>query len=245
MCSSDLLSYYGFDLYKKRMLPSLLRELLKIGFGWIRLHYLYPAGFNKEVIEIIRDNPSICKYIDIPVQHITDRMLKIMKRSYSRAQTESILERIRTGIPGVAIRTTLIVGHPGETEEDFLELKDFVRRFRFERLGVFTYSHEEGTASYGNYEDEIPPETKEKRAAEIMELQHSIAAEMNERMKGKLTEVLIDRREGNFYTGRTRFDSPEVDQEVFIPAEYKLKPGNFYRVLITHSDNYDLFGKPV
>ncbi|MBN1107661.1 MAG: 30S ribosomal protein S12 methylthiotransferase RimO [Bacteroidales bacterium] len=239
------LSYYGIDLYRKQMLPSLLRELLKIGFGWIRLHYLYPANFTEELLEIIRDNPSICKYIDIPVQHITDRMLTIMKRSHTRSVTESTLEKIRKGIPGAAIRTTLIVGHPGETEEDFIGLKEFVRRFRFERLGVFTYSHEEGTASYENYEDEIPPETKERRAAEIMELQQSIAAELNERMTGQVIEVLIDRREGNFFAGRTQFDSPEVDQEVLIPAEYNLKPGSFYRVLITHSENYDLFGKPV
>lgn len=239
------LSYYGIDLYRKQMLSSLVRELVRIDIDWIRLHYLYPANFPEELIEVIRDNTRICKYIDIPIQHITDRMLGIMKRSHDRAGTESILYRLRNEIPGSAIRTSLIVGHPGETEEDFLELKEFIRKFRFERLGVFTYSHEEGTSSYENQSDEIPDETKERRAAEIMELQQSISAEMNEDMVGKMVDVLIDRREEQFFAGRTQFDSPEIDQEVLIPVEYNLKSGNFYRVMIMQAEDYDLLGKPV
>jgi len=240
------LSYYGLDLYKKQMLPELVRELLKIeSFDWIRLHYLYPANFPVELIPLIRDNPRICRYIDIPVQHISDRMLRIMKRSHGREDTIAILNRLRSEIPGSVIRTTLIAGHPGETAEDFQELKDFVSQFRFNRLGVFAYSHEDGTYSYLNYNDDIPDEVKESRVAEIMELQQSISAELNEKLTGQILKVLIDRREDRFFTGRTEYDSPEVDQEVLIPVEYNLKPGSFYRVMITQSSDFDLFGKPV
>ena len=240
------LSYYGLDLYKKQMLPELVRELLKIeSFEWIRLHYLYPANFPVELIPLIRDNPRICRYIDIPVQHISDRMLGIMKRSHGREDTIAILNRLRSEIPGSVIRTTLIAGHPGETAEDFQELKDFVSQFRFNRLGVFAYSHEDGTYSYLNYNDDIPDEVKESRVAEIMELQQSISAELNEKLTGQILKVLIDRREDHFFAGRTEYDSPEVDQEVLIPVEYNLKPGSFYRVMITQSSDFDLFGKPV
>ena len=240
------LSYYGLDLYKKQMLPELVRELLKIeSFEWIRLHYLYPANFPVELIPLIRDNPRICRYIDIPVQHISDRMLRIMKRSHGREDTIAILNRLRSEIPGSVIRTTLIAGHPGETAEDFQELKDFVSQFRFDRLGVFAYSHEDGTYSYQNYNDDIPDEVKESRVAEIMELQQSISAELNEKLTGQILKVLIDRREDRFFAGRTEYDSPEVDQEVLIPVEYNLKPGSFYRVMITQSSDFDLFGKPV
>jgi len=239
------LSYYGIDLYKKQMLPELVRELLKIeSFEWIRLHYLYPANFPIELIPLIRDNPRICRYIDIPIQHISDRMLGIMKRSHGREDTIAILNRLRYEIPGSVIRTTLIAGHPGETEEDFKELKDFVSQFRFDRLGVFGYSHEDGTYSYLNYSDDIPDKVKESRVAEIMELQQSISAELNEKLNGKIIKILIDRREDLFYAGRTEYDSPDVDQEVLIPVEYNLKPGNFYRVMITQSSDFDLFGKP-
>jgi len=240
------LSYYGLDLYKKQMLPELVREILKIeSFEWIRLHYLYPANFPVELIPLIRDNPRICRYIDIPIQHISDRMLGIMKRSHGREDTIAILNRLRSEIPGSVIRTTLIAGHPGETAEDFQELKDFVSQFRFDRLGVFAYSHEDGTYSYLNYNDDIPDEVKESRVAEIMELQQSISAELNEKLTGQILKVLIDRREDRFFAGRTEYDSPEVDQEVLIPVEYNLKPGSFYRVMITQSSDFDLFGKPV
>jgi ribosomal protein S12 methylthiotransferase len=240
------LSYYGLDLYHRQMLPQLVHRLLDIkSFDWIRLHYLYPANFPEELIEIIRDNPRICKYIDIPIQHITDRMLSIMQRSHNSSGTRTILNRLRKEIPGAVIRTTLIAGHPGETEEDFLELKNFVREFRFERLGVFTYSHEEGTPSYERFADEIPSMIKDRRASEIMELQQEISAEINSGMTGKIVSVLVDRREEEFFAGRTEHDSPEVDQEVLIPAEYNLKPGNFYRVMIEQSEDFDLFGRPV
>ncbi|HZL76142.1 MAG TPA: 30S ribosomal protein S12 methylthiotransferase RimO [Bacteroidales bacterium] len=240
------LSYYGLDLYKTQKLPELVTELLKIeSFEWIRLHYLYPANFPLELIPIIRNNPRICRYIDIPVQHISDKMLWMMKRSHNRSETLAVLHKLREGIPGSVIRTTLIAGHPGETEDNFNELMEFVGEFRFDRLGVFAYSHEEDTYSYNNYKDEIPEEVKESRVSAIMELQQRISAELNEKYAGKVLKVLIDRREGEFFAGRTEYDSPEVDQEVLIPAEYDLKPGNFYQVLITQITEFDLFGKPV
>jgi ribosomal protein S12 methylthiotransferase len=240
------LSYYGLDLYKKQMLPSLVSDLVKImKFEWIRLHYLYPANFPEELIDLIMDNRSICRYIDIPVQHISDKILTLMKRSHNRVETESILNRLRKGIPGAAIRTTLIAGHPGETEKEFNELKEFIREFRFDRLGVFAYSHEEGTSSYERFQDEIPEEIKQSRVSEIMAIQQEISAELNDKLVGRTLKVLIDRREEEFFTGRTEYDSPEVDQEVLVPAEYELKPGNFYYVLVTQSTDFDLFGKPV
>lgn len=240
------LSYYGLDLHKKQKLPELITELLKIkDFEWIRLHYLYPANFPEELIGLIRNNPRICRYIDIPIQHISDKMLGIMKRSHNRKETIDILEKLRRGIPGAVIRTTLIAGHPGETENEFDELADFVRKFRFDRLGVFAYSHEEGTPSYSNLNDEIPEEVKQFRVSELMRIQQEISSSLNENLVGKTLKVLIDRREGDFYTGRTEYDSPEVDEEVLLPADYKIKPGNFYQVLITHTSEFDLFGKPV
>ncbi len=240
------LSYYGLDLYKMQMLPSLISELLKIeSFEWIRLQYLYPGNLPPEIIPLIRKNLRICRYIDIPIQHISDRMLGLMKRSHDRRETEQILGMIRNILPGSAIRTTLIAGHPGETEKEFLEMKEFIKEFRFDRLGVFAYSHEEGTFSYNNYNDEIPEEIKQARISELMEIQQEISAELNRNLVGSTLKVLIDRREDEFYAGRTEFDSPEVDQEVLIPAEYDLKPGNFYELLITQSTDFDLFGKPV
>lgn len=239
------LSYYGLDLYKKQFLPELVTELLKIeSFEWIRLHYLYPANFPMELIPLIRDNPRICRYIDIPIQHITDNVLGLMRRSHNRQETESVLNKLRKEIPGAVIRTTLISGHPGETEQDFLELKEFISRFRFDRLGVFVYSHEEDTYSYNNYEDEIPETLKESRVSELMELQQSISAELNESYVGKEFKVIIDRKEGEFFVGRTEYDSPEVDQEVLISVDHKLKPGNFYNILITQSTDFDLYGIP-
>jgi ribosomal protein S12 methylthiotransferase len=238
------LSYYGLDLYKNQALPELVRQLLKIeSLEWIRLHYLYPANFPMELIPMIRDNPKVCRYIDIPVQHITDNMLHLMKRSHNRKETELILNRLRKEIPDAIIRTTLIAGHPGETEDDFIQLKEFISTFRFNRLGVFAYSHEEDTYSYNKYKDEIPAEVKESRVAELMELQQNISAELNEELVGRTLKVIIDRREGEFYIGRTEYDSPEVDQEVLIPAEHKLIPGNFYNIKITKSVDFDLYGE--
>ena len=240
------LSYYGLDLYRRQALPELITELLKIeSFEWIRLHYLYPANFPMELIPLINENPRICRYIDIPVQHITDNMLDIMKRSHNRRDTLSILNTLRKEIPGAVIRTTLIAGHPGETEKDFLELKEFITDFRFDRLGVFAYSHEEDTYSYLEYRDEIPSDIKESRVAELMEIQQNISAELNESYTGKIFKVIIDREEGEFFVGRTEFDSPEVDQEVLIAAEYNLKAGEFYNILITKSTEFDLYGEPV
>ena len=240
------LSYYGLDLYKRQVLPELVTELLKIeSFEWIRLHYLYPANFPAELIPIIRDNPKICRYIDIPIQHITDNMLDKMKRSHNREETLAILNRLRNEIPGAVIRTTLIAGHPGETEEDFNELRDFITEFRFDRLGVFAYSHEEDTYAYKEYEDDVPQEVKESRVAELMEIQQNISADLNELSVGKTFKVIIDRKEGEFYVGRTEFDSPEIDQEVLIADEFDLKPGNFYNILISKSTEFDLYGIPV
>ena len=239
------LSYYGLDIYKKQALTELVSELLKIeSLEWIRLHYLYPANFPLSLIPLIRDNPRICKYIDIPVQHITDNMLGLMRRSHDRLETEAVLRQIRNEIPEAVIRTTLIAGHPGETEEDYRELLEFITSFRFDRLGVFAYSHEEDTWSYKNMEDEIPQEVKEARVAELMEIQQNISAELNEKRIGKICKVLIDRKEGEYFIGRTEYDSPEVDQEVLIPLEYNLKTGNFYNILITESADFDLYGRP-
>ena len=240
------LSYYGLDIYRKQALPELVTELLKIeSLEWIRLHYLYPANFPVELIPVINENSRICRYIDIPIQHITDNMLDIMKRSHNREETVAILNKLRNEIPGAVIRTTLIAGHPGETEQDFLELKDFISEFRFDRLGVFAYSHEEDTFSYKEYKDEIPDEVKESRVADLMEIQQNISAELNESLVGKVFKVIIDRKEGEFFVGRTEFDSPEVDQEVLIAEEFNLRPGNFYNIQITKSGEFDLYGELV
>jgi ribosomal protein S12 methylthiotransferase len=240
------LSYYGLDLYKRQMLPELVTRLSGIeGFEWIRLHYLYPANFPKELIPVIRNNPRICRYIDMPVQHISDKMLDLMKRSHSRKETESILNILRKEIPRAVIRTTLIAGHPGESEADFQELKEFVEKYRFDRLGVFAYSHEEDTYAYKNYKDEVPDEVKQARVAELMDIQQNISSELNRLFVGREVKVIIDRREGEYYIGRTEYDSPEVDQEVLITSEYELSTGNFYQIIITDSTEFDLFGKPL
>jgi len=240
------LSYYGLDLYKKQALAELIKELLKISsFEWIRLHYLYPANFPMDLIPLIRENPRICRYIDIPIQHITDNMLGLMKRSHNRKETTAMLTTLRDNIPGAVIRTTLIAGHPGESEEDFIELKKFISEFRFDRLGVFAYSHEEDTFSYEQYEDNIPEDVKESRVGELMEIQQNISAELNESAVGKIFKVIIDRKEHEFFVGRTEFDSPEVDQEVLISTDQNLESGNFYNILITKSTEFDLYGEPV
>jgi len=240
------LSYYGLDLYKSQKLPELVAELLKIEtFEWIRLHYLYPANFPVEIISLMKENSRICRYIDIPIQHISDNMLGLMRRSHNREETVSLLSKLRKELPDAAIRTTLITGHPGETEEDFLQMKEYVSDFRFDRMGVFAYSHEEGTYSYNNFSDDIPDEVKQSRVEELMEIQQIVSLEHNKANEGKIMKVIIDRREGDYFIGRTEYDSPEVDQEVLISAEYGLETGDFYNVIITESSEFDLFGKPL
>ena len=240
------LSYYGLDLYGTQKLPDLIKELLKIGsLEWIRLHYLYPANFPQQLITLMKENPKICRYIDIPVQHISDKMLGLMKRSHNEKETRELLDTIRTELPGAAIRTTLITGHPGETEEEYDKIKEFITEFRFDRLGVFAYSHEEGTFSYDNYEDDVSEKIKESRVAELMAIQQTISEELNNSRTGKVLKVVIDRREGEFFVGRTEYDSPEIDNEVLISTEYHLITGNFYDVYITGSTDFDLFGEPV
>jgi ribosomal protein S12 methylthiotransferase len=240
------LSYYGLDLYRKQALSELVTELLKIeSLEWIRLHYLYPANFPMDLIPLIKNNARICRYIDIPIQHITDNMLGLMNRSHNRNETIAILNTIRNEIPDAVIRTTLIAGHPGESEEDFLELKEFITEFRFDRLGVFAYSHEEDTYSYLKYKDEIPDDVKQSRVAELMEIQQNISSELNESYIGRKLKVIIDTKEGEYFVGRTEFDSPEVDQEVLIPYQHNLKTGDFYNILITKSTEFDLYGEPM
>jgi ribosomal protein S12 methylthiotransferase len=227
-------------------LPELITALLEIDkFKWIRLHYLYPANFPKRLIPLMKENPKICRYIDIPIQHISGKMLALMKRSHDEPETRELLYTLRTELPEAAIRTTLIAGHPGETEKEYNELKKFVSEFRFDRLGVFAYSHEEGTFSYNNFKDEVPERIKESRVAELMAIQQTISEEMNRDKTGQVLKVIIDRLEGEFYVGRTESDSPEVDNEVLISKDYDVKPGNFYNILITRATDFDLFGEPV
>jgi len=241
------LSYYGLDIYKKQMLPSLVRKLSDIdGFEWIRLHYLYPANFPIDILQLMKDNPRVCNYIDLPIQHISDNVLSLMRRTHSGTETRSLLDTIRSNIPGAAIRTTLIAGHPGETEKDFKELLDFVSEFRFDRLGVFPYSHEEDTYGYRNYDDDIPEEIKTERVELLMETQRLISLEKNESLKGREFKTIIDRREGVYWIGRSEFDSPEVDQEILIPASAgDLNVGQFTRVRITGCSEFDLIGEVI
>lgn len=236
------LTYYGLDLYKKRELAKLLKELVKVeGIEWIRLHYLFPAGFPEDVLDVIREEPKVCNYIDIPLQHISDSVLKSMRRGTTFAKTNALLEKMREKVPGMAIRTTLIVGYPGETEEDFEILKNWVRDMKFDRLGCFTYSHEENTHAF-NLEDDVPEEVKMERVEEIMAIQQEISAQLNSKKIGKEFKVLIDRREGEFFIGRTEFDSPDVDNEVLIDTDY-LKTGEFVNVKITDATDYDLYAE--
>lgn len=239
------LSYYGLDLYKKQMLTELVSSLCRTeGIEWIRLHYLYPANFPTGLIELMKREPKVCRYIDLPVQHISDNVLSRMRRSHSSDETRKLLEHIRRELPGVAIRTTLIVGHPGETGSDFEELTRFVDQFRFDRLGVFTYSHEEDTYGFAHYDDDVPEEVKRARADSIMELQQQISSSLNEKLIGSVMEVIIDRREGLYYYARSRSDSPEVDQEILIPAnKHSLSPGTITDVTITGSSEFDLVGE--
>ncbi|MCK4678659.1 MAG: radical SAM protein, partial [Bacteroidales bacterium] len=210
---------------------------------WIRLHYTYPTGFPLDLLEVIANNEKVCNYIDIPVQHISNSILASMKRNITSTQTYNLLDKIRDKLPDAAIRTTLIAGYPGESEKNFRELKDFIRTFRFDRLGIFTYSHEEDTPAF-NLKNNIPEEVKQQRAAEIMEIQEKISLEKNRDKIGKIYKVIIDRNEGDYYVGRTQYDSPEVDNEVLIPtsADKTVKVGKFYQVHITDAESFDLFG---
>ncbi|AQX50507.1 30S ribosomal protein S12 methylthiotransferase RimO [Elizabethkingia anophelis] len=240
------LTFYGLDIYKKRALGDLLKELVKVeGIEWIRLHYAFPTGFPEDVLEIIKEESKICNYIDIPLQHINNDVLKRMKRGTTFEKTNALLDKFREKVPGMAIRTTLIVGFPGETEEHFEELKNWVRDQRFDRLGCFTYSHEENTGAF-IYEDDVPAEVKERRVEEIMEVQQQISYEINQEKVGKTFKCLFDRKEGNYFIGRTEFDSPDVDNTVLVPAENTyISVGEFVNVKITSADDFDLYGEVV
>ncbi|HQQ98081.1 MAG TPA: 30S ribosomal protein S12 methylthiotransferase RimO [Cyclobacteriaceae bacterium] len=235
-------TYYGLDLYKKRNLAELLTRLADVeGIGWIRLHYAFPAGFPMDVLDVMAERPNICKYLDIPLQHGSTQMLKVMRRGITREKTEELLATIRAKVPGIAIRTTLIAGHPGETEADFAEMMKFVEQSRFDRLGVFSYSHEEQTHSY-SMPDDIPAEVKQERVDAIMELQQGISLELNQARIGKTYQVMIDRKESGNYIGRTEYDSPEVDNEVIISTEDYLRVGDFVPVTIRTASEFDLTG---
>ncbi|WP_314299531.1 30S ribosomal protein S12 methylthiotransferase RimO [Capnocytophaga sputigena] len=240
------ITYYGLDLYKKRALADLLRALVKVeGIEWIRIHYAFPTGFPMDVLEVMKTEPKICNYLDIPLQHISDKILTSMKRGTTQEKTTKLLNKFREAVPEMAIRTTLIVGYPGETEEDFQALKDFVKAMRFDRLGCFTYSHEENTTAY-ELADDVPEDVKLQRANEIMELQSQISWELNQAKVGKVFRCLIDRKEGNYFVGRTEYDSPDVDNEVLIDAKkHYVKIGDFTDVKITEAADYDLYGEPI
>ena len=239
-------TYYGLDIYKKRALADLMNQLADVeGLDWIRLHYAFPSGFPMDVLDVMAKRNNICNYLDIPLQHGSTRMLELMRRGTTREKTEALLNVIREKIPKIAIRTTLIVGHPGETEEAFMEMMDFVEKNRFERLGVFTYSHEEDTHSY-TMKDDVPDEVKQQRLEAIMELQEGISEEINAEKVGKKYRVLIDRFEGGQYVGRTEHDSPEVDNEVLINSDDSyLRVGDFCEVVITSASAFDLYAKPI
>jgi ribosomal protein S12 methylthiotransferase len=240
------LTYYGLDLYKKRRLADLLLSLTKVeGIEWIRLHYAFPTGFPMEVIEVMKNQPKICNYLDIPLQHISDPILKSMRRGTTKQKTTDLILNIRKILPEIAIRTTLIVGYPGETVEDFEILKKWVKQMRFERLGCFTYSHEENTHAY-NLEDGVPQEVKQERANEIMKIQSEISWEQNQKKVGKIYRCVIDRKQGDYFVGRTEIDSPDIDNEVLIDAKkYYLKTGDFANLLIFKATDFDLYGKLV
>jgi len=238
------LTYYGLDLYKKRALSDLLNRLSDVeGIEWIRLHYAFPSGFPMDVLDVMRDRENICNYLDMPLQHGSTKILQAMRRGTTREKTEELIAQIRDKVPGIALRTTLIAGYPGETEADFQEMYDWVERSRFDRLGIFTYSHEENTHAY-NFEDDVPAKVKKERADLIMELQSGISYDLNQLKVGKDYKVLFDRVEGDYFIGRTEFDSPEVDNEVLIKkAEGFIRLGDFANVNITKADHYDLYGK--
>lgn len=240
------LTYYGLDLYKERRLADLLRALVKVdGIEWIRMHYAFPSGFPLEVIDVMKQEPKVCNYLDIPLQHISDSILKSMRRGTTQKKTTELIKNIRGILPEITIRTTLIVGYPGETEGDFEILKNWVAETRFERLGCFTYSHEENTHAY-ELEDNVPQEVKQERANEIMQIQSQISWELNQTKVGKIYKCVIDRKQGNHFVGRTEIDSPDVDNEVLIDAEkFYLKTGDFAVIKITEATDFDLYGVPV
>ena len=239
------LTYYGVDLYKSQKLPELIERIAQVpGVEWIRLHYAYPTHFPEDLFRVMRENDNVCKYMDIALQHISDNMLSRMRRNVSKSETYDLIEKFRREVPGIHLRTTLMVGFPGETDEDFEELKEFVQKARFDRMGAFAYSEEEGTYAAETYEDSIPQEVKQARLDKLMAIQQGISAELSQAKIGQEMKVIIDRKEGEYYVGRTQFDSPEVDPEVLIKADGKrLFSGRFYRVRITNADDFDLYGE--
>lgn len=240
------LTYYGIDLYKKQMLPELIERMAEIpGVKWIRLHYAYPAHFPEDLFRVMREHDNVCKYMDIALQHVSDNMLGRMRRHVTKEETYALVERFRREVPGIALRTTLMVGFPGETEEDFEELKEFVRHARFDRMGAFAYSEEEGTYSARHYKDDVSPEVKQRRLDELMSIQQEISSELSHAKIGKEFRIIIDRKEGDYYVGRTEFDSPEVDPEVLVKEERTLHVGSFHRVRIEDADDFDLYARLV
>ena len=241
------LTYYGVDLYKSQKLPELIERIAQVpGVEWIRLHYAYPTHFPEDLFRVMRENDNVCKYMDIALQHISDNMLTRMRRNVSKSETYDLIEKFRREVPGIHLRTTLMVGFPGETEEDFEQLKEFVQKARFDRMGAFAYSEEEGTYAAETYEDSIPQEVKQARLDELMAIQQGISAELSQAKIGQEIKVIIDRKEGEYYIGRTQFDSPEVDPEVLIKADGKrLFSGRFYNVRITNADDFDLYGEVI
>ena len=240
------LTYYGLDIYKKRALAMLLKALVKVdGIEWIRMHYAFPTGFPMDVLEVMKNEPKVCNYLDIPLQHINTEILKSMKRGTSHEKTTALIRKFRDVVPNMAIRTTLIVGYPGETEAQFQELKDWVEEMRFERMGAFEYSHEENTGAFV-LEDDVPADVKFRRVNEIMEIQSQISWEINQQKIGKVFTCLFDRKEGNYFYGRTEFDSPDVDNDVLVDArEHYIKIGEFIPVKIHEAGDFDLYGTPV
>lgn len=239
------LTYYGLDIYKKRNLSDLLKRLSDVnGIEWIRLHYAFPSGFPMDILDVMNERENICKYLDMPLQHISDNMLKSMRRGTTRQKTNDLISEIRSKVPGITLRTTLIGGYPGETEDDFQEMKSWVEESRFDRLGIFAYSHEENTHAF-SLEDNVPDEVKRQRCEEIMAVQQTISAEINEEKIGKTFKVLFDRKEGNYFVGRTESDSPEVDNEVLLEAKNNyVRIGDFANIKITDAGEFDLFGVP-
>lgn len=239
------LTYYGLDLYKKRNLADLINQLADVeGIDWIRLQYAYPSGFPMDVLDVMRERSNVCSYLDMPLQTGSTELLKLMRRGITREKTESLIQSIREKLPDITLRTTLIVGHPGETDAMFDETYDFVERMRFDRMGVFTYSHEENTHSF-SMPDDIPAETKQERADELMELQQGISQELNQRKVGQTYKVLFDRKEGGYFIGRTEADSPEVDNEVLVPASQYVRLGDFANVRINRAEEFDLYGEVI
>ena len=238
------LTFYGVDLYKKMMLPELVERISDIpGVEWIRLHYGYPTHFPMDLLRVMRERDNVCKYMDIALQHISDNMLKLMRRNISKEQTYDLIRRMREEVPGIHLRTTLMVGHPGETDQDYQELVDFTKEIRFERMGAFAYSHEEGTYAFKNYKDEIPEDVKQDRLDYLMRIQERISADVNNSKIGNTYKVILDREEDDFYIGRTEYDSPEVDPEVLITKDRELVLGNFYNVEIEDAQPFEIYGK--